>query len=139
MAETEHDRQRATAEQAYQGDLQATQHEYKGIRADVELEHSQETQTALQEQQDSAWQALTMFDASKGGARERFQQAARRLRRSASELKILERDASTIMRMRRVRPPGLAQAAVNGAPPPGPASPSAGAADVELAVGNTII
>ncbi len=134
VAETEHDRQRTTAEEAYQEELQATQHEYKGIRSEVELEHSQETETAQKEKQESAWQALTMFEVSKGGPRERFQQAARRLRRSTSELKILERDAATIMRNRRVRPPGLAQTAVNGAQPPGPASPSAGDADVELAV-----
>ena len=132
-ATTEQEQQRATADQEYQRELQAAQQEYKELRSEVERKHSQTTQAARQEQQESAWQALTLFEASKDGPQERFQQAARSLRQNVSELKILEQDAARIMRMRRVRPPKVDSIAVNGALPPESTSAPSGD-DVEIAV-----
>jgi S-DNA-T family DNA segregation ATPase FtsK/SpoIIIE len=89
------------AQSGYERERDAAQQEYKGLRRDVESEHTRTMREALSEQQTASWETLAVFDAIKGRPQERFYEAMRRIQRSNQELAILERDAETIMKMRR--------------------------------------
>jgi energy-coupling factor transporter ATP-binding protein EcfA2 len=100
-AQAEFDASRQATQESYERERNAAQSEYKGLRHDVESTHAQGLQSAETEQQESSWEALTIFDAIKGRPRERMLDAARRIKSSQAELAALEADAIAILNMRR--------------------------------------
>jgi hypothetical protein len=110
-ATANYERTTAEARSRYESERDAAQRQYKGLRHGVESEHSRVTEAARSEKQQESWEAMAVFDALKGRPRERYLEAVRRLTASHQQLAVLERDATTIMRMRRqwreFSPPGL--------------------------------
>jgi DNA segregation ATPase FtsK/SpoIIIE, S-DNA-T family len=100
-AQVEYDTSRETTQQRYERERDAAQKQYKGLRHEVESSHAQVLRSAVNEQQESSWETLAVFDAIKGRPRERMLETVRQLRARHAELAVLERDAVAIMKMRR--------------------------------------
>ncbi len=100
-ASAEYEQTTGDARRGYENQRNSAQQEYKGLRRGVESEVSRVTEAARSEQQQTSWEALTVFDALKGRPREHFLETVKRLERTNQELAVLEHDAIEIMKMRR--------------------------------------
>lgn len=100
-ATAEYDHSTSEVRSRYEQERDAAQRQYKGLRQEVESEHSRVTEAARGEEQQASWEAMAVFDALRGRPRERFLETVARLKRSSQELAVLEHDATAIMKMRR--------------------------------------
>ncbi len=78
------------------------QAEYRRVRAEIASHYSSTLNEAKETKKQSAWQSLAVFDAAKNNPREELAALQQNLARQQEELAQLDRDAETILRMRRL-------------------------------------
>jgi energy-coupling factor transporter ATP-binding protein EcfA2 len=92
---------RQTAETHSQGLQAARQHRDQAIRQ-TDSQYAQLTTEATRIQKEAHWQAHAIFDASKDGPQQKLQEANKRIELCRQQTDGLERDAKTLMTMRRL-------------------------------------
>jgi hypothetical protein len=100
-ASAEHEQITSDIHKKYEQDRDSAQQKYKGLRHNVEIEHTRITETAKQIHNKQSWEAHALYDARRGAPHERFLETDNAIKRSNEELLVLEHDAAEIMKMRR--------------------------------------
>ncbi len=82
--------------------LQAGRQQRDQAIKQIDSQFSQQSAEASRKQQEASWQAHAVFDASKDKPAQTLQEANKRLEHNRQQIRGLERDAQTIMAMRKL-------------------------------------
>lgn len=86
----------------YESTRNKMQQEYHGVRSAAEKNQRQTKEQAAKEQQEAAWHILTVFDASKGRPRQRYDKLVDSLKGRQAELETLTNELQLIHQMRNL-------------------------------------
>jgi len=91
-----------TASEQWQQRKETAEQEYAAFCKQIETEHSRAVLASERKAKESQWQTLAVFDASKDQPQQQLEETVKRLQIRRSQLDGLERDANTLLAMRRL-------------------------------------
>jgi hypothetical protein len=101
--ENEFARVKLQAAETYDRQLQTGRQNRDQAIQQIDSQFSQRSAEASRKQQEASWQAHAVFDASKDKPKQTLQEAGKRLEHYQQQTRGLERDAQTIMAMRKLQ------------------------------------